>query len=104
MLTTNQLIASEYLALQKYLIELENRRLIAAKYDRPCEGIDETQKKILFFLWSFEQLDCFTSDELDLFLSKAARLARNCNTCSVDMSEITAWLLTEKGIKIISKL
>jgi hypothetical protein len=104
MLTTNQLVASDYLALQKYLIELENRRLTAAKYDRPCEGIDETQKKILFFLWAFENLDCFTTEELDLFLSKAARLARNCNTCSVNESEITAWLLTAKGIRIISKL
>lgn len=104
MLTTEQLVASDYLALQKYLIQLENQRLTAAKYDTPCHGIDDPQKDILFFLWAFESLDCFTADELTLFLSKASRLARNCSTCSVDMSEITAWLLTEKGIEIISKL
>jgi hypothetical protein len=104
MLTTQQLVASNYLALQKYLIALENKRLLAATCDTPCHGIEETEKKILFFLWAFESLDCFSDEELPKFLSKASSLAGNCSTCSVDMTEITAWLLTEKGLMIISKL
>jgi hypothetical protein len=104
MLTTNEQVAFQYLALQKYLISLENKRLLAAKYDRPCDGIEDTEKKILFYLWVFNSLDCFTTDELTLFLSKCRRISGACGDCTVTASEISAWLLTPKGIAIIDKL
>jgi len=104
MLTTNQQVAFQYLALQKYLVSLENKRILAATYDTPCEGIEEIEKKILFHLWVFNSLDCFTADELTLFLSKCRRISGACGDCTVTTAEITAWLLTPKGIAIIDKL
>jgi hypothetical protein len=104
MLTTEQQVAFQYLALQKYLISLENKRLLAAKYDRPCHGIEETEKKILYYLWVFNSLDCFTSDELALFLSMCRRISGACGDCTVTVSEINAWLLTPKGISITDKI
>jgi|GEM_PF-2833817 hypothetical protein len=103
-MTTEEKVAQAFLGLRKYFCELETKRRNAMKYDIPCRYDTEVQKQILFHLFVYESLDCFTTDELKTLMSMSKRISRNCGTCSVSEQEIADWLLTDEGILITSKI
>jgi len=102
-MTTTE-VGKAFLGLRKYFCEIQNKRLTALQYDVACEGIEDLEQKLLYYMFVFESLDCFTEDELEVVVSRAKRVSANCGSCSVSDAEIAAWLLTAEGIYITGKI
>jgi hypothetical protein len=102
-MTTTE-VGKAFLGLRKYFCEIQNKRLTALQYDVACEGIEDLEQKLLYYMFVFESLDCFTADELKDVVSRAKRVSANCGSCSVSDAEIAAWLLTAEGIYITDKI
>lgn len=103
-MTTQEKVAQAFLGLREAFCQTEMKRRNAAAYDTPCESFENTEEEILFHLFVYTFLDCFTSDQLNTLISRSNRLARNCANCSVSEQEIADWLASAEGILITSKL
>jgi len=87
-----------YLSLREVIASLEQQRINAAKYDTPCESIDRDIELALFLKWCFENFGCYTLEEKYKVISKANRVAKNCQSCpGVTQAQIDAFILTDEG-------
>lgn len=103
-MTTEEKVAQAFLALRKYFCELEIKRRNIMKYDIPCDTYTKAQQQISFYLFVYESLDCFSSEELEKLMSMSKRISRSCGSCSVSEQEIANWLSSLEGIRITSKI
>lgn len=103
-MTTAEKTANSFLGLREAFCQTEMKRRNAAAYDTPCESFENTEEEILFYLYVFKTLDCFTESQLETLFSRANRVSRNCGNCTVSAEQIAEWLLSEEGIAITSKL
>ena len=87
-----------YLSLRKVVASYEQQRINAAKYDTPCASFDKNIEKAQYLLWGFENFECYTLEEKYKVISKANRVAKNCNYCpGVSEAEINQFLFTDEG-------
>jgi hypothetical protein len=87
-----------YLSLRKVVASYEQQRINAAKYDTPCASFDKNITKAQYLLWAFENFECYTLEEKYKVISKANRVAKNCNYCpGVSETEINEFQFTDEG-------
>ena len=92
-----------YLSLRKVVASYEQQRINAAKYDTPCASFDKNIEKSQYLLWAFKNFECYTLEEKYKVISKANRVAKNCNYCpGVSEAEINAFLLTPEGRELLT--
>lgn len=92
-----------YLSLRKVVASYEQQRINAAKYDTPCSSFEKNIEQAEFYLWAFENFECYTLEEKYKVISKANRVAKNCSHCpGVSEAEINAFLLTPEGRELLT--
>lgn len=92
--------AKAYLSCRDTMLTYENEDIESAKDGIPCSSKSKENSKSLFLLFAIENIDHLSSDsDKDILIDKVMRAGR-LTPNSVSDQSASAFLLTDKGVRI----